>query len=144
MKKLLILVTLLVSIIGFSQENVISIEKAKEIASNESKNIVLIFSGSDWCAPCIKLDRSIIQTDEFKKATNENWILVKADFPKKKANALSEEQTKANQELAEKYNPEGNFPKVLLLNPKGEVLGILGYEKISPEAYIEKLKSFVK
>lgn len=102
MKKLLILVTLLVSIIGFSQENVISIEKAKEIASNESKNIVLIFSGSDWCAPCIKLDRSIIQTDEFKKATNENWILVKADFPKKKANALSEEQTKANQELAEK------------------------------------------
>lgn len=43
-----------------------------------------------------------------------------------------------------KYNPEGNFPKVLLLNPKGEVLGILGYEKISPEAYIEKLKSFVK
>lgn len=144
MKKLLILVTLLVSIIGFSQENVISIEKAKEIASNESKNIVLIFSGSDWCAPCIKLDRSIIQTDEFKKATNENWILVKADFPKKKANALSEEQTKANQELAEKYNPEGNFPKVLLLNPKGEVLGILGYEKISPEVYIEKLKSFVK
>lgn len=143
MKNLLILIVAFVSFIGYSQEKVISLEKAKEMASSESKNIVLIFSGSDWCAPCIKLDRSIIQSDEFKKATKTNWILVKADFPKKKANALSDEQTKANQKLAEKYNPEGSFPKVLLLNPKGEVLGILGYEKSSPDVYIEKLKSFV-
>lgn len=144
MKNLFVLIAVFISFIGFSQDNIISIEKAKELASNESKNIVLIFSGSDWCAPCIKLDRSIIQTNEFKKATSENWVIFKADFPKKKANALSEEHTKANQELAEKYNPEGNFPKVLLLNPKGEVLGILGYEKTSPEEYIDKLKSFVK
>jgi thioredoxin-related protein len=143
-KKIIVLFSLLLSLVGYSQEPTISMEAAKKQASSESKNIVLIFSGSDWCAPCIKLDRSIFQTDEFKKATDENWIVVKADFPKKKANALTAEQQKANGKLAEKYNPEGNFPKVLLLNSKGEVLGILGYEKASTTEYIEKLKAFIK
>lgn len=127
-----------------AQEWKSNLDEAKELATKESKNIVLVFSGSDWCAPCIKLDRAIWQSEEFTKAYSENWILVKADFPKKKANALSEEQTKANKELAEIYNPEGNFPKVVVLNHEGKVLGIMGYEKISPDEYITKLKSFTK
>lgn len=144
MKKIIVLVSLLVSILGYSQEPIVSMEEAKTLAASESKSIVLIFSGSDWCAPCIKLDKTIVQTEEFKKASQESWVVVKADFPKKKANALTADQQEANNKLAEKYNPEGSFPKVLLLNSNGDVLGILGYEKVTPSEYIKKLKAFIK
>lgn len=144
MNKVVILICLLVTSIVFAQDWKTNIEDAKIEAAKEGKNIILVFSGSDWCAPCIKLDRDIFQTDEFKKTTEENWVVVKADFPKKKANTLSKEQQEINEELAEKYNPEGNFPKVLVLNSKGEILGILGYEKGTPTEYIEKLKAFIR
>ena len=59
-------------------------DKSLELASNEDKNIILVFSGSDWCAPCKKLDKDIFQSKEFISYASENWILLKADFPKKK------------------------------------------------------------
>ena len=70
MKKIIVLVSLLVSVFGYCQESTISMEEAKTLAASESKSIVLIFSGSDWCAPCIKLDKTIVQTEEFKKASS--------------------------------------------------------------------------
>ncbi|MFC4740169.1 thioredoxin family protein [Flavobacterium ponti] len=142
MNKVLLIICFLTTSLISAQDWKTNFEKAKEEATSESKNIILVFSGSDWCAPCIKLDRTIWQSDEFKNEAPENWVLLKADFPKKKANALSEAQTKANQELAEIYNPEGSFPKVIVLNHEGKVLGIMGYEKIDAKEYIAKLKSF--
>ena len=94
MKKLILTFIILISVSSFAQDWNTDFEAAKTIAENESKNIILVFSGSDWCAPCIKLDRTIWQSEEFKKASKENWVLVKADFPKKKANLLPEEQKK--------------------------------------------------
>ncbi|CAM3519762.1 thioredoxin family protein [Flavobacterium gelidilacus] len=144
MNRVVIIICFLVTSIVSAQDWKTSFDDAKTEAAKDAKNIILVFSGSDWCAPCIKLDRSIWQSDAFKNASSENWILLKADFPKKKANALSEEQTKINQELAEIYNPEGSFPKVVILNNEGKVLGIMGYEKITAEEYIVKLKSYTK
>ena len=142
MNKVIVIICLLVTSIVSSQDWKTNLEDAKSEASKESKNIILVFSGSDWCAPCIKLDKSIWQSEEFKNASSENWILLKADFPKKKANVLLEEQQKENNKLAEKYNPEGSFPKVVILNYEGKILGIMGYEKITPEQFVSKLKSF--
>lgn len=142
MKKLLFTFIILISGIVYSQDWKTNFDEAKTVASKESKNIILVFSGSDWCAPCIKLDRNIWQSEEFKKASAENWVLLKADFPKKKANLLPEEQRKANNELAEKYNTEGSYPKVVILNEDGKILGILGYKNVSPTEYIEMIKSF--
>lgn len=141
MKKLVIIIVLFSFSMAFAQDWTTNFKEAKIKAGVKSKKIVLVFSGSDWCAPCIKLDKTVWQSEVFKLAAVENWVLVKADFPKKKTNLLSDEQTKNNKALAEKYNPEGSFPKVVVLNSDGKVLGILGYEKISAEAYTTKLKA---
>ena len=66
------------------------------------------------------------------------------DFPRKKQNALDPELEKQNKALAEQYNKNGFFPFVLVLTEDGQVLRESGYEKISPEAYIEKLSAFTK
>ena len=119
-------------------------EEAKMIASKENKNIVLVFSGSDWCAPCMKLEKNIWMSDEFKSEAEKNWVTYKADFPKKKANQLAPELTEQNKKLAEKYNKGGSFPLVVLLDPNGKVLGMTGFKNVSAEEYIQLLHSFVK
>ena len=117
---------------------------AQAIAKEENKNIVLVFSGSDWCAPCIKLDREIWQNADFQSAAAEDFVFYRADFPRKKDNQLSEELATANAALAERYNPAGSFPLVVVLTPAGEVMGQTGYQKVSPADYLATLESFAK
>jgi thioredoxin-related protein len=132
----------MIGTIGFSQSWKTSFTEAKAQAVAENKNILLVFSGSDWCAPCIKLDKTIWQSEEFKSESAQKWVIYKADFPKKKANILPAELTENNKKLAEQYNKVGNFPLVLLLNSAGSVLGITGYKNVSPQDYIQLIHSF--
>ncbi|WP_317192545.1 hypothetical protein [Flavobacterium flabelliforme] len=57
---------------------------------------------------------------------------------------MSLELTAENKKIAERYNKEGNFPLVLLLDPSGKVLGITGYKNVTPQEYIQILHSFEK
>lgn len=118
------------------------IDMAKQIAEDENKKIVLVFAGSDWCGPCIKLERSIWESETFKNYAAENYVLVKADFPRKKANKLPKELQAHNDALAERYNQNGYFPLVLILDSAGKVYGTTGYKNITPGEYIELLNSF--
>lgn len=144
MKKIIFIISFLVPITMFSQNWKSNFEEAKAEAMKQEKNILLVFSGSDWCAPCIKLDKNIWQSEEFKKYSDQNYILYKADFPKKKANQLSDTLKNQNNALAEKYNQNGNYPLVVLLDKNGKVLGMTGYKNVSPNDYLEILKSLDK
>lgn len=120
------------------------IEIAKEIATRENKHIVLVFQGSDWCAPCMKLENEIWSTEEFKSYASTHYVMLKADFPKRSKNALSPEQQEKNNKLADTYNKNGYFPFVVLLDKSGKVLGTLGYKNTSPKEYLELIDSFLK
>lgn len=117
------------------------IEEAKELAAESDRPIVLVFQGSDWCAPCIKLDHEVFSTEAFQEYAEEHFVMLKADFPRKKKNALSEEQQQKNNMLAEKYNQDGYFPLVVILDKEGHVLGKAGYENMTPSEYIALLES---
>lgn len=118
------------------------LEEAKTQAQKENKEILLVFQGSDWCAPCIKLDREIWTSSEFKNYAKEHYVLVKADFPRRAKNQLSPEQQEKNNKLAEKFNQRGYFPLVVVMDEDGNVIGKTGYKKISPKEYIALLNSF--
>ena len=130
------------SLNSYAQNWLTDINIAKDIAQNEEKNILLVFSGSDWCAPCIKLERNIWKSEAFIKFSKDHFVLVKADFPRKKKNQLNASLKKHNHNLAEKYNPNGHFPLVLVLNSSGKILGTTGYKKLQPKKFIELLISF--
>lgn len=143
MKKIIIIIALFFNVFTIqAQEWETNFNHAKDLASKENKNIVLVFQGSDWCAPCIKLDREIWKTLEFKNYAKEHFILVKADFPRKNKNKLSETQQLNNKKLMEIYNANGYFPFVAVLDKNGKVLGNTGYKKTTPSKYIELLSSF--
>ena len=115
-------------------------EPALEIAQKENKNILLYFSGSDWCKPCIQLKTYVLDTDEFEKFASERYILLQADFTRLKKNRLSEEQVLHNEMLAGKYNPKGIFPLIVVLDNQGNVKYKVEYRKENCEAFIEQLK----
>ena len=142
MKNKFLILFLFVSVAGFSQNWLTDFEKAKSSAKDSSKKIILVFQGSDWCAPCIKLDKEIWHTDEFKAYAKDHFVMLKADFPKRKKNALSKEQQDHNNKLAESYNKNGYFPLVVVLDENGKVLGSTGYKKMKPSDYIKILESF--
>ena len=143
MKKLfLFFIILLIAGTISAQKWETNFETAKKLASDKGRNIVLVFSGSDWCAPCIKLDNQIWRSPEFINYSKDNFILLRADFPKKRANTLSKEQQNINNNLAEIYNKQGLFPFVAVLNKNGVVLGNTGYKNVSPTEYIAILNSF--
>src|SRR3984957_5534079 len=97
-------------------------DSAKTEAAKEHKLILINFSGSDWCGPCIRLRTEILESPTFESYAVEHLVLVRADFPRQKKNQLSKEQTKLNESLADKYNAEGKFPYTLLVDERGKVL----------------------
>lgn len=122
-----------------------SFDDALKKANSENKPIVLVFSGSDWCAPCIRLKKSILDSEEFRAYASENYVLYNADFPRKKQNQLPEDKSGVNKTLAEKYNPKGYFPLVVVLDKKETVLGKTGFTpRQTPEKYISVLNKFIK
>lgn len=141
MKKILFLFCMSVVTSLSAQDWQENYKEAQALAKENDKNLLLVFAGSDWCAPCIKLEKTIWESEEFKKFAETDLILYRADFPRKKANKLSEELTAQNNNLAEKYNAQGHFPLVVLLNEEAKVLGQTGYLKLSPDEYITHLKS---
>ncbi len=146
MIKKVIFITLLFCTVSHSnaQNWITNFEAAKALSTETGKNIILVFQGSDWCAPCIKLDREIWSTPEFIKYADEHFIMLKADFPRKSKNQLTESQQLQNKELMEKYNKSGFFPYVTVIDKSGVVLGNTGYKKITPTEYIKLLTSFNK
>lgn len=144
-KEIIILLVVLLNLSTiYAQEWQTDFEKAKNTASTEDKPIILVFQGSDWCAPCIKLDRQVWSTAVFKEYASEHYVMLQADFPRKRENSLSEIQIKANAKLAETYNKNGIFPFVVVLDANGNVLGKTGYKKTTPEQYIKELNAFTE
>jgi thioredoxin-related protein len=117
-----------------------NLPEAQMIAQKEHKYILLNFSGSDWCGPCIRMKKEIFESDPFREMADTELVLVNVDFPRYKKNQPTAEQQKINDAIADRYNPLGKFPLTLLLNDKGAVLGTWeGLPNESPEAFIEDI-----
>ena len=138
-----ILTTLLIAFVSITQAQtwLTDMNQAKQQAKEQHKKIVVVFQGSDWCTPCIKLNKEIWESADFKKYAKDHFVLVKADFPRKKKNRLTKEQQAKNNQLAEKYNKNGVFPLVAILDASGKVLKEMSYEAISPKEYIKKMEA---
>jgi thioredoxin-related protein len=118
-------------------------EQAEKIAKEKHQPILLNFSGSDWCLPCIKMKKEIYEADAFKQYADSNLVLVNADFPRKK-NALSKEQVKLNEALADQYNKDGKFPLSILMTEDGKILKQWeGCPAISPEEFVGQLTRII-
>jgi thioredoxin-related protein len=120
------------------------INKAKAEAQKEHRHILINFSGSDWCGPCIRLRKEILESTEFEKYASDHLVLVRADFPRQKKNQLDKDQVKRNEALADKYNPDGKFPFTLLIDERGNILKEWdGFPNESAMQFIEQMSPLI-
>lgn len=117
-------------------------EAAKKEAKDTDRLILLNFSGSDWCGPCIRLKEEVFSSEAFGKLADSNLVLVNADFPRSKKNQLPAEQQKKNEAMAEAYNTLGKFPFTVLLTADGKVLRSWdGYTPSGKQLFLDQLKA---
>ena len=110
------------------------------IAESEKtgKDILLNYTGSDWCVWCHRLRDEVFDTGAFKTYAEENLILVFLDFP----NGIdqSEELVKQNQIMASLFGVQG-FPTIWLMDSEQVPVLQTGYQEGGPEAFIRTLEN---
>src|SRR5690349_10604212 len=91
-------------------------EKAADIAREQHRPILLYFSGSDWCGPCIRLRKEIFDSPGFMSMADSTLVLVNADFPRSSRHQLEKSLQQQNDQLAAKYDDSGKFPLTVLID----------------------------
>ncbi|GAA5127890.1 thioredoxin family protein [Luteolibacter yonseiensis] len=112
-------------------------EVAKKRAKDEKKDILVDFTGSDWCGWCIKLKKEVFDKPEFQEYAKKHLVMLELDFPRKKQ--LPAKEKEQNEKLSQEFQIEG-FPTILLLKASGREIARTGYQEGGPEKYIEHLK----
>ena len=111
-------------------------DAAKATAAKENKDLLLDFTGSDWCQWCIKLKQEVLGQDGFISEASKNFVLVELDYPRGKQQDAAIKAR--NKELATKFSIEG-FPTVILMDAKGQAYGRTGYRPGGVQKYLEHI-----
>ena len=95
-------------------------DAAKKEAAEQKKDLMIEFTGSDWCPPCMQLRANVFSKPDFQKEAQKNFVLLELDYPRSKEQ--SAEVKAANQKLAEQYGVTG-FPTVVFADASGKPFG---------------------
>ncbi len=96
-----------------------SLDQILATAAAKQKPVLLEFTGSDWCPPCMMMDKSVFGTPEFKKFADEELVYVKLEFLRKTQQDPA--VVANNNALAQRFGVQG-FPTMILLSPDGKKL----------------------
>ena len=112
-------------------------EKAKKTAATEGKDLLMDFTGSDWCSWCIKLHKEVFDLDAFKTSAPKNFVLVELDFPQDKSK-LSKDLQEQNAKLQTQFAIQG-YPSIVLADSSGRPYAQTGYQPGGAETYLKHL-----
>jgi thioredoxin-related protein len=119
-----------------------NLDEAKALAAESNRLVLMNFTGSDWCPPCMQLKRDILATPEFAVYAADKLVLLELDFPRR--TALPEQLQRQNRQLSIDFSVDG-FPTLVLLDPQGkELTRSVGYMRGGPKQFVawaEKARS---
>lgn len=110
-------------------------------AAKEKRPVLLEFTGSDWCPPCMMMKKRVFDSAEFGKFAADNLVLVELDFPQGKPQSAALKQQ--NEALAEKYGVEA-YPTIILLSPEGKEITRQTGAMLSPGEFIKWVEGAIR
>jgi len=115
-------------------------EVAKKQAAEQNKELLIYFTGSDWCPGCQRLDKEILNQAAFLTPAQHIFVLVKLDYPqtKEQPNEIKAQNAKLQAEFLNKHKLSG-YPTIYLANAQGEPYARVGYREGGPSAYFRYL-----
>ena len=114
--------------------------KAKTVANKKDQQMLLLFTGSDWCIWCKRLKDEILSKPDFKDWAADNIVLVYLDYPRN--DYRGEELRQQNAKLGKTYDIKG-YPTVVVAAPDGKEMARLGYMEGGPKTFIRALKKVI-
>ena len=124
------------------------INKAIAASNKTKKPMLLFFTGSDWCGWCIRLQKEVLKTPEFKTWAAKNVVLVELDYPRSKPQ--SDAIKNQNNGLQQIFGIQG-FPTVYFATakvkggkPSYTGIGSTGYVAGGPKAWLEVANGILK
>ena len=113
------------------------LDAAKAQATQEKRDIMVDFTGTDWCTACIHLRTKIIDSAAFNKAYGEKFVLVSVDFPRtpELVARIPDDEKRKRENLLTSYRIEG-LPGVVLMDEKGMPYDIIHGARRTPEEYM--------
>lgn len=114
-----------------------NVDQAMATAQSEQKDLLMDFTGSDWCGWCIRLNNEVFSQDEFKSKAPESFVLVELDFPQSKPQ--TDELKRQNAQWRDKFGVRG-YPTIMLTDAKGVPYAQTGYRQGGAEAYVKHLE----
>lgn len=117
-------------------------EKAFTAAAAAGKPVLLVFQGSDWCIPCIQFEKKVLSAESFLRFTEDSLVVLKADFPQGKK--IDPAYVSQYEKLAEIFNPEGTFPKVLLLDAQQKSIATVPVHDPAAGTFIAEIKELIR
>ncbi|HUT32618.1 MAG TPA: thioredoxin family protein [Planctomycetota bacterium] len=115
--------------------------EAMATAAKDGKDLLIDFTGSDWCGWCVKLDKEVFSQEPFVTEAPKSFVLLKLDFPRQRQ--LSAEVKKQNAEWQAKLRVTG-YPTIILADATGKPYAKTGYKAGGPEKYLENLAELRK
>lgn len=117
-------------------------DKAFAAAAGNNRRVLLVFQGSDWCIPCIRLERQVLSSPRFLQFVQDSLVVLKADFPQR--SKIDPALASRYDKLAASFNPEGAFPKILLLSAQQQNIATLAQTGLATEPFIAQIKALLR
>ncbi len=116
-------------------------EVAKAKAAYFGKDLLIDFTGSDWCGWCIRLDKEIFSKEAFQTKASKEFVFIKLDFPrgKKQAERIAKQNSQIASEFVSKYGYDQSFPAIYLATAERIAYARTGYQSMAPGEYAETL-----
>ena len=103
--------------------------------------LLAVFSGSDWCKPCVQFEQEVFAQPAFAAYAQGRLVLAHFDYPRQPQNQPSAAQRALNKAAGAQLNPGGDFPLAVLVSAEGKVLARSGYVAGGPVAFAAYLRA---
>jgi hypothetical protein len=113
---------------------------AVEIARSKKCHILILFTGSDWCSWCKKMDAEVYSMPQFARYSHDKYVLLKLDYLRH--SPQPESVRSQNAEMLQRFDVHG-FPFAVIVDVSGSVVARFeGYQEGGPAHFIQMLKAY--
>ena len=104
----------------------VSYDQAISESQQTNKPVMLLFTGSDWCIYCKKLEAEVFATEQFSNWSSGKFVKVEVDFPQ--GSVLPHSISQQNEQLKQRYaGMVTSYPTVLFVDANGNTIAKTGY-----------------
>ncbi len=116
-----------------------NLDSALASAKKNKKFVLVQFTGSDWCPPCMMMHDKVFSKSSFTGPVSRKFILVKIDTPKS-----DKKLTEKNRKVMRDYKVTG-VPTILLFGDDGREFSRFGAAEFpTVEGFMDKLREELK